>query len=61
LFFVFAALVLKVTNDSKDHGWWIMAEEAEMPMLWITSHAVVEGQHWFTRKAVLDSWGSHMF
>jgi hypothetical protein len=23
-----------------------MAEEAEMLMLWITSHAVVEGRHW---------------
>jgi hypothetical protein len=33
----------------------------EMHVLWITSHAVVEGQHWFTRKAVLGSWGTHMF
>jgi hypothetical protein len=24
-----------------------MAKEAEMPMFWITSHAVVEGRHWF--------------
>jgi hypothetical protein len=45
-------MVLKVRNDWKDHGWWIMAEEAEMPVLWITSHAVVEGRHWFTRRAV---------
>jgi hypothetical protein len=35
-------MALKVTNDWKDHGWWIMAEEAKMPMLWITSHAVVK-------------------
>jgi hypothetical protein len=45
-------LELKVTNDWKDYRWWIMAEEAEMPMLWITSHAVVEGRHKFTRRAV---------
>jgi hypothetical protein len=51
-------MALKVTNDWKDHGWWIMAKEAEMPMLWITSHAVVEGRHWFTRRVVSDSWGS---
>jgi hypothetical protein len=43
---VFAATAHKVKNDWKDHGWWIMAKEAEMPMLWITSHVVVEGQHW---------------
>jgi hypothetical protein len=54
-------MTLKVTNDWNDHGWWIMAEEAEMPMLWITSHAVVEGRHWFTKRAVSDSWGTHMF
>jgi hypothetical protein len=45
MFFVFAAMALKVTNDWKDHEWWIMAKEAEMPMLWITSHAVVEGRN----------------
>jgi hypothetical protein len=43
---VFAAMAHKGTNDWKDHGWWIMAEEAEMSMLWITSHAVVEGRQW---------------
>jgi hypothetical protein len=48
-------MALKVTNHWKDHGCWIMAEEAEMPMLWITSHAFVKGQHWFTRRAISDS------
>jgi hypothetical protein len=38
-----------------------MAEDTEMPMLWITSHAVVEDWHWFTRRAVSNSWGTHMF
>jgi hypothetical protein len=33
-------------KEWKDHGWWIMAEEAEKPMLWITDHAVLEGRHW---------------
>jgi hypothetical protein len=33
LFFVFAAMAHKVTNNWKDHEWWIMAEDAEMPML----------------------------
>jgi hypothetical protein len=33
-------------EEWKDHGWWIMAEEAEKPMLWITNHAVLEGRHW---------------
>jgi hypothetical protein len=61
LVFVFVAMALKVTNDSHDLGWWIMVEEVEMPMLWITSHAVVEGQHWFTRRVVSDSWKTHMF
>jgi hypothetical protein len=46
LFFVFAAMAHKETNNWKDHRWWIMAEEAKMPMLWITSHAVVEGRDW---------------
>jgi hypothetical protein len=46
LFSVFAAMAPKVTNNWKDHGWWIVAEEAEMPMLWITMHAIVEGRHW---------------
>jgi hypothetical protein len=45
-FSVFAAMAQKVTNDWKDHGRWIMAEAAQMPMLWITTYAVVEGQHW---------------
>jgi hypothetical protein len=54
-------MALKVTNDWDDHGWWIMAEEAEMPMLWITSRAVVEGRHWFIRRVVSNSWGTHMF
>jgi hypothetical protein len=51
-------MALKVTNDWNDHGWWIIAEEAEMLMLWITSHVV---RHWFTRRAISDSWGIHMF
>jgi hypothetical protein len=46
LFSVFAAMVPKVTNDWKDHRWWIVAEEAKMPMLWITMHGIVEGRHW---------------
>jgi hypothetical protein len=33
-------------EECKDHGWWIMAEEAEKPMLWITDHAVLEVRHW---------------
>jgi hypothetical protein len=41
-------MAYKVTNDWKDHGWWIIAKEAEIPMLWITSHVVVEGRHWCT-------------
>jgi hypothetical protein len=37
-----------IQSDKRLEGsrWWIMAEEAEMPMLWITSHAAVEGRHW---------------
>ena len=46
LFSVFAAMAPKVRNDWKDHGWWIVAEEAEMPMLRITMHTIVEGRHW---------------
>jgi hypothetical protein len=33
-------------EEWKDHEWWIMAEEAEKPMLWITDHAMLEGRHW---------------
>jgi hypothetical protein len=33
-------------EEWKDHGWWIMAEKVEKPMLWITDHAVLEGRHW---------------
>jgi hypothetical protein len=44
--FVFAAMAQNVTNDWKDHRWWNMAKEVEIPMLWITSHVVVEGRHW---------------
>jgi hypothetical protein len=54
-------MALKVTSDWNDHKWWIMAEEAEMPMLQITSHAVVEGRHWFNRRAVSYNWETHMF
>jgi hypothetical protein len=43
---MFAAMAQKVTNDWKDHGWWIMAEAAQTLMLWITTYAVVEGRHW---------------
>ena len=43
-----------MTNNWKDHGWWIMAEEAKMPMLWITSHDVVEGRHWCTTYYHID-------
>jgi hypothetical protein len=63
-----------VTNDWKDHMWWIMAEAAQMPMLWITTYVVVEGQHWsnsvdstrmesakLPRRAVSDSWGAYRF
>jgi hypothetical protein len=54
LFSVFAAMALKVTNDWKDHEWWIVAEEAEMPMLWITMHAIVEGRHWLALGKVFE-------
>jgi hypothetical protein len=33
-------------EEWKDHRGWIMAEEAEKPMLWITDHAVLEGRYW---------------
>jgi hypothetical protein len=45
-FSVFATMAQKVTNDWKDQGWWIMAEAAQTPMLWITTYAVVEGRRW---------------
>jgi hypothetical protein len=32
-------------EECKDHRWWIMAEKAEKPMLWITDHVVLEGWH----------------
>ena len=50
--FVFAAMAQNVTNDWKDHGWWNMAKEAEIPMLWIISHVVVEGRHWLMLEIV---------
>jgi hypothetical protein len=55
---VFAAMAHKVINDWKDHWWWIMAEEVEMPILWITSHAVVEGQHWLALGKVFGQFRS---
>jgi hypothetical protein len=42
----------KVINNWKDPKWWIVAEEVEMPMLWITMHAIVEGRHWSTLEKV---------
>jgi hypothetical protein len=33
-------------EEWKDHGCWIMPEEAEKPMLWITDHTVLECQYW---------------
>jgi hypothetical protein len=52
LFSVFAAMVQKLTNDWKDHGWWIMAEAAQMPMLCISTYVVVEGRHWSALRKV---------
>jgi hypothetical protein len=43
---VFAAMATNGKEEWKDHGCWIMAEEAEKPMLWITDHAVLEGRQW---------------
>jgi hypothetical protein len=45
---VFAAMATNTKEEWKDHRWWIMAKEAEKPMLWITDHAVLEGRHWST-------------
>jgi hypothetical protein len=51
---MFAAMASKMTNNWKDHGWRIVAEGVEMPMLWITMHAIVEGRHWLALGKVFE-------
>jgi hypothetical protein len=38
-------MAFNAKEEWKDNGWWIMAEEAEKPMLWIIDHAVLEGRY----------------
>jgi hypothetical protein len=42
---LFAVMATNAKEEWKDHGWWIMVEEVEKSMLWITDHAVLEGRH----------------
>ena len=36
----------KTFNEWIEHGWWLVATDANAPILWITKRPMQEGQYW---------------